>query len=128
MYCFRGESPHAERWRQPDRDRCPVWVDKATANKWVGIVRRELNLSRARGIRSDDAVEAYIQQAHDVHGTERIEQEDKPIKIESLEATIAKLCRWLASIQIATLPDDERASIAAIFSPLKPFLSSLEAA
>lgn len=103
-------------------------VDKATANKWVGIVRRELNLSQARGMRSDDAVEAYTERAHRVHGTERPETEDKPIKIESLEAIVARLCRWLASIQVATLPEEERAAIARIFSPLKPFLSSLETA
>lgn len=102
-------------------------VKRATVSKWVQIVRKDLDLPPPRGGRDDEAVGVYSERAHKVHGTEPKVQ-TSGIKIETAEALIGKLCRWLAGVQTDGLPPDQGDKFLAAVARFRDALFELEAA
>lgn len=102
-------------------------VKRATVCKWVQIVRRELSLHKSRGMRDEEAQEAYRERAHRVHGTEPSQHIEEPIKVSSIESLVAKLCRGMARVNADALPVHERESLRRTLGQLKPVLASVGA-
>jgi hypothetical protein len=99
-------------------------VERATVQKWTKIVRLDLDLPRSRGMRDEDASEAYAERAHRVHGTVRKEPEAKKVKVPTIESLVGRLCRALKSLDPTDMSDAERENLRRSLNQLSPLLPS----
>lgn len=98
---------------------------RGTVCKWVQIVRRELNLPESRGMRSEEARNAYSERAHRVHGTE---PQPKKKRMATIESVVSRLCRWASQIDHSSLTPEERAEMKKLLAPLGPVMAAFETA
>ncbi|GAB4164758.1 MAG: hypothetical protein Fur0032_01020 [Terrimicrobiaceae bacterium] len=99
-------------------------VKRATVSKWVNIVSRDLDLARSRGMKDEDATEAYRQRAHEVHGTAP-KAKQSSVKVTTIESLSAKLCRALSSASRAGLTREDRLTLSKSLAPLAKALAPL---
>lgn len=99
-------------------------VKRATVSKWVNIVSRDLDLARSRGMKDQEATEAYRKRAHEVHGTAPKARQNQ-IKVTTIESLSTKLCRALAVVSRAGLSQQDRAALARSLAPLERALTGL---